>query len=176
MRPKLSRSQLIQASQRCYENAQDLEGEARILLAAHRFPRAYVLASFAFEELGKAHMYDRALTFAEDDPRWLDFHRTMRNDHKPKMRELWEAIYANAREIGYGFHWPHERIDVMVREQYQRRKDALYVDALNGDMRTPVEKFQEELVSEFVNFVSLAVRTNPPGRHAFEEMRLRSER
>ncbi len=45
--------QLRQLAQAAAQNATDLAADARLLLDAGRFPRAYALATLALEELGK---------------------------------------------------------------------------------------------------------------------------
>ena len=59
--------QLRQLAQAAAQNATDLAADARLLLGAGRFPRAYALATLALEELGKMELCHEVLAGRLDD-------------------------------------------------------------------------------------------------------------
>jgi hypothetical protein len=59
--------QLRQLKHAAEQNAEDLTADARVLLDAGRFPRAYALAVLALEELGKAQLCHDGL-YVEPNP------------------------------------------------------------------------------------------------------------
>jgi len=59
--------QLRQLAQAAAQNAVDLAADARLLLDAGRFPRAYALAALALEELGKMELSHQVLAGRLDD-------------------------------------------------------------------------------------------------------------
>ena len=59
--------QLRQLAQAAAQNATDLAADARLLLGAGRFSRAYALATLALEELGKMELCHEVLAGRLDD-------------------------------------------------------------------------------------------------------------
>jgi len=80
----LTNDQLHDLARAAGENALDLISDARLLLDADRFPRAYALAVLALEEVGKVELCGEVVA-GELDQR--DFRREWRH-HDPK---LWRA-------------------------------------------------------------------------------------
>src|SRR5260370_24294125 len=65
--PMPTAGQLRQLAQAAAQNAADLAADARLLLDAGRFPRAYALATLALEELGKMELCHEVLAGRLDD-------------------------------------------------------------------------------------------------------------
>lgn len=91
--PMPSAGQLRQLADAAERNAVDLAVDARLLLDASRFPRAYALAVLSLEELGKLNLCRAVLAGTLDEP---GFRRAWSNHMAKLERSHLEAIMSAA--------------------------------------------------------------------------------
>ncbi|OOF34092.1 AbiV family abortive infection protein [Salinivibrio costicola] len=89
-------NELNQLSEMAYQNACELLEESLILFNASRFPRAYVLAHLASEEIAKIPMIYGTRVRLKGDEKidWKHFNKRL-TGHQSKLRSLAQFDYIN---------------------------------------------------------------------------------
>jgi AbiV family abortive infection protein len=128
------------------QNARDLLDEAMLLFAHDRFPRAYVLAHLAGEELTKLPMIVRAACDAEDgvDVDWRKLRRRM-NDHQTKLRaqHTLDYLFTDIRP-GDSEVRDYEQALRQVPDQNAQKNASLYADIRDGVAVSPRDIIDRE--------------------------------
>ncbi|PFG56353.1 AbiV family abortive infection protein [Vibrio sp. ES.051] len=91
-----SDNELKQLSEMAYQNACELLEESLILFNASRFPRAYVLAHLASEEIAKIPMIygTRVRLKGKEKIGWKNFNKKL-TGHQSKLRSIAQFDYMN---------------------------------------------------------------------------------
>jgi AbiV family abortive infection protein len=99
----LSPEAIFNLERLCFENAEALIEEAKLLNNNGRYARAYALCVLSFEELGKIIMLGGALLY-KGAPEWRDFWRGFRH-HESKRKivatieaDMWQLTEDERRE------------------------------------------------------------------------------
>jgi len=167
-------------AQAAHDNARSLVDDARLLLEAKRYARAFALAELAAEELGKLILVaGTAIRVALDlEVDWRRFwHRFRHHPSKAWNAALIDRIMAVNAEA-----WIAGKVDAITADteglsEAQRqatimpltKNDALYVDHRRGRLTEPSKAVTEEQARTIVSGVerlltSLQARGFPPGR------------
>jgi AbiV family abortive infection protein len=163
-----------------WENAVGLLDDAKLLLDAGRFPRAFALAELAAEELGKVILVAAmAVRVAVGmPPNWSRFWgKFLHHPDKAWNASLIDRVMAvNAKA------WAEGDVDAIkadtkgveeARKQAEgmphAKNDALYVDYRGGQLRLPLEAISDDQARTIVSgmdqlIASLKARGFPPGR------------
>jgi len=133
-------SQLLDTYRACLGNAVDLLADAELLLERGSYPRAYVLAFTAIEEVVKSQLAADLFTGFIDRE---EFDRAFR-DHRRKIKQsLWATYWAH----GAFSELPADA----VLPSFPKRMDALYVD-IDDDLgpRQPSDSVSSHEARELV--------------------------
>jgi AbiV family abortive infection protein len=163
----LTPAQLSDLSAAALGNAVELLADARALLKARRWPRAYALAILAGEELGKALLCYPAKTLASNDidgwgKFWVNFKR-----HPPKLA-IWASEFLSItvdsmtnptnRDEMWNKLWPQSRYQ-LVKAGLDGKMSAIYVD-FNFDKNSvsiPGAMVDKSRATSMVNVVASVV-------------------
>jgi AbiV family abortive infection protein len=136
--PMPTSDQLRALRQAARQNAVDLAADARLLLDAGRFPRAYALAVLALEELGKGERCRDVLAGELDEKR---FRKEWRS-HVPKLVRI--------QVFSILFGKTMERIFADGDKDHMMKLHGLYVEAnptdASGPPMTPSDVTREQAV------------------------------
>ncbi|MBU2008362.1 MAG: AbiV family abortive infection protein [Chloroflexi bacterium] len=138
---RLSKEQIRVLLELCLQNAEELIGEADILLQAGKYARATGLCIIAMEELGKRTTLWRAIGFGEDETEWKAFWRRFRQ-HEVKISYILSEKYSVVMDP--------RRFEEFERQAAQAgvltsaRKYAFYVDVLRGKPHLPSASFTKK--------------------------------
>lgn len=132
----------------CFSNAEALVGDAELLLAHDRPPRALALAVLATEELGKGLAAMAVISTGGDPAMEAAYERSTR----------WHLAKLDAAGAWAVTTDPSQPIDETLTGRLQQSTDtaserkmaALYVDASDGALRTPASISREE-ATEYVS-------------------------
>lgn len=162
-KPPLSFAQLAQVARAALDNAGELLSDARLLLDAGRWPRAYALAVPSAEEFGKFYSRVVAGTYAPDDAKawkefWNDFTR-----HPPKFT-AWASEFVDSLDWGPvgsedDAEWKRawDSRGEVVKTGLAGKMAALYVDFEDGQVRVPDALFSEKTTRTTVAIVARVV-------------------
>ena len=143
---------VVNAGAECERNAASLTTESALRLQGHFPARACALAVAALEEHGKANMLLRMTT--EFDPAFLDSLRRRSHPTKQHEEKQVEALRSVARVHGLqGFAAIVGGIDAAVeasRDINVRREAALYVDADESAISSPLDTISPEVAAQYV--------------------------
>lgn len=109
-------------------NAHDLASDALVLLEAERYARAFALATFAIEEVGKACLVNERLLFRAERPFKRDRHETKITAAR-QMVALWESLGRGEINMDEWFSEAHE---YEAEDDFYSRMAGLYVDVDRG--------------------------------------------
>lgn len=158
---QLSSGQLAQLARATLDNAQSLLEDARLLLDAGRWARAYALTILAAEEYGKFESCVIAGSYESDDhDSWKRFWKDFR-DHKPKLT-TWAGTFVDfvftlptmAHEEWVGA-WNNR--SEMVLRGLRGKKAAFYVDYTDGEVTCPASEFTEDTATNTFGLVHFMV-------------------
>lgn len=149
----LSLTEIDNAIDALLDNASQLTEEAKVLLDAGRFARAFALAQLAREELSKSMMLQAAgaRLVTRVSVCWKKLKRRLRN-HTDKLR-LESCLHA-IQLYGAGHAAESEkllsRISAIANYQNDLKNAALYVGIKEGAMSTPSNLFDKSLASDSI--------------------------
>jgi AbiV family abortive infection protein len=139
----LSSTQLAQLARAALDNASGLLSDARVLLEAGRWPRAYALVILSAEEFGKFYSCVVAAAYEPDDvAAWASFWRDF-TSHRPKFT-AWTGQFVDLLDWGpvgsegdaeWKRAWDDRKHTVEVG--LNGKLASLYVDFKNGKVKYP---------------------------------------
>jgi AbiV family abortive infection protein len=159
----LSAPQRAQLARAALDNAAELLSDARVLLEAGRWPRAYALAVLSAEEFGKFHSCVVAGSYESDDAAaWAGFWRKF-TSHRPKLT-TWAGQLVDLLDWGpvgskgdaeWKRAWDDRKHTVDVG--LNGKLASLYVDFDNGKVNIPRDLLTEETARVTVDAVAAVV-------------------
>ena len=185
---RLSIEELHELRLTIFENAESLQHEAMLLLQHGYFARAYLLAHFCCEELGKIPIIVGAIgqMATGNAVDWKKANRRFRN-HSAKINSDDTHHYVFALEPDLLFNTDVEWLEKARQtapERYAMKNDSTYVDVRSGKVLTPMESVSREDADEMVKraFESLRAHwqseslTNPGFADFLERAQAESDR
>jgi AbiV family abortive infection protein len=151
---KLNIEQLHQLRLSIFDNAESLHKEAKLLYENEMFARAYLLAHFACEELGKIPIIVGAIgqLIQGEDVDWKKVGRRFRN-HKEKVISENHHHYVFGIEIDLindsDLNWLNEQ-NKKSHIKVENKNRSTYVDVLNGKTLLPHEQVTQEDAKEMI--------------------------
>lgn len=161
---KLSVRELHAARSAIFDNAEALQKEAKLLLDHGMHSRAYLLAHFCFEELGKIPIIVGVisrLTKGEE----VDWKKVAKRfySHEAKIGSQNGHYYAFGLEpdlIGDSdLNWLLSA-NKATGESFQKKNLATYVDIKSGDILTPQQEITESEAAKMVQFAFECLRAH----------------
>lgn len=151
MKP-LSINQIEEGCVKILENAEELIGDAELLLAKKRFARAYFLAHLACEELAKVPMLIGAavdiLSGRECD--WLELHRRL-HSHTEKIMGIIVVDYFTDKNIEKDPDVERLKEDIERTMDYKKLKEySLYTGLIDDCFQKPSELIDPDLATSLV--------------------------
>lgn len=147
-----------------FDNAEALHREADLLLKNGMYSRAYLLAHFCFEELGKIPIVVGVIgqLVKGEVVDWKKVKKRFSN-HEAKIASQNGHFYAFGLEIDL----IHDK-DVQwllnanktVPESYDKKNLSTYVDTRGGKILRPVEAITEDEATKLVNFAFECLRAH----------------
>jgi AbiV family abortive infection protein len=176
-KPPLTPGQLATFAQAALTNATELLSDAKVLLDAQRWPRAYALAVLAAEEYGKFHTCVHATRLDPDSAEdWSTFWKSLAW-HGAKF-DKWHAALVDVGHYGTLYEewleaWSTR--DTLNQIALGGKLAALYVDFTNGAAIEPRHSFAAEDARRMVALVDKVIRTiseldRPLDTAAFERL------
>ena len=176
-KPPLTPSQLATFAQAALTNATELLSDAKVLLDAQRWPRAYALAVLAAEEYGKFHTCVHATRLDPDSAEnWNAFWRSLAW-HGAKF-DKWHAALVDIGHYGALYEewleaWSTR--DILNQNALGGKLAALYVDFKDDVALEPRHAFTAEDARRMVTLVEKVIRTiselgGPLDTEAFERL------
>lgn len=160
-KPPLTPSQLATLARAALTNATDLLSDAKVLLDAQRWPRAYALAVLAAEEYGKFHTCLHATRLDPDSAEnWNAFWRSLAW-HGAKF-DKWHAALVDIGHYGTLYEewleaWSNR--ETLNQISLGGKLAALYVDFKDGVALQPRDAFTAENAEQMVALVDKVIRT-----------------
>jgi AbiV family abortive infection protein len=166
----LNMEQIAQGMDCCITNAEEFLSDAEILITSNSYPRAYVLAQFACEELGKVLILYAAATrlYSGLEVEWNKIFNQLK-DHSKKTHNfvmLGQILRAFA-EVNRSASRDKQIAQVAlqclasvakVTTIINRREAAIYVQLTNTHFVRPSEVINAEEATELTMFGRLLVR------------------
>ncbi|TZF81966.1 AbiV family abortive infection protein [Cognatilysobacter lacus] len=145
-------------------NAIELTDEAEILVAHQRWARAFLLAHFAIEEMGKIPMVVGIIgRIMKGEP--VDWRKTRRrlSDHKAKISSQNMHFYMFGLDIDLlrdsDLEWLKDA-DGRVGDSYQFKNAATYVDSRENSPSTPATAITQDMAEHLVAFAGRCVQSH----------------
>ncbi len=142
---------------KAHNNASDLLSEAEILYEKGKYARAYFLAYTGLEEISKSQMAaDVATRFIDEEVFWKHYSK-----HDSKLNGIqWAYIDANTPPYNKVWVGP-DRDDVegisASEPLWEKRQNSLYVDAMDGAIKSPKDEITEKDAREIMHILSTAL-------------------
>lgn len=147
-----------------FGNAEALHREADVLLKHEMFSRAYLLAHFCIEELGKIPIVIGVIAqLTKGEP--VDWKKVKKrfSNHEAKIESQNGHFYAFGLELDLvndeDIQWLLSA-NAAVPESYDRKNLATYVDARNGKILQPSTSITEEAATKLVQFAFECLRAH----------------
>lgn len=161
---KLTPLQLGELAGAALENSADLLGDATVLFALERYPRALSLAVLAAEEFGKHVMCISAVHLNDDDADgWRKFWRRF-TWHEPKLT-TWAGIHADfavggSTDAAADEDWKRlwDTISKRTSHGLESKLAGLYVDYAEGAVQRPTDEIDREDAERVLDAVHAVVR------------------
>ncbi|MEV5720839.1 AbiV family abortive infection protein [Amycolatopsis mediterranei] len=159
----LTGPQLAELTQAALDNSVQLLEDARVLINAERWPRAYALSVLAGEEFGKFYSCVVAFSYKhEDEPRWQKFWKDFTR-HEPKFTN-WAGQFVDSLDWSppgtdddgawlEAWNKRHELAAVGLKE----KMSALYVDFESNQTKTPSRSITADAAKSMFHTVSTVV-------------------
>jgi len=160
----LSIQQLQELRLAIFDNAEALHGEASLLLQNGMYSRAYLLAHFCFEELGKIPIVFQVAALLErgEQVEWKKVKKSFLN-HEDKIASQNGHFYAFGRGSDFdnddNLQWLINA-NRAVSESYMKKNLSTYVDARQGRMLRPASEIQKEDAEKLVSLASKCLRAH----------------
>lgn len=147
-----------------FDNAESLQKEAKLLLANGMHGRAYLLAHFCFEELGKIPIVVGIIgQLAKGEKVNWKKARKRFNSHEEKIESQNGHYYVFGLETDLirdsDLKWLVEA-NRTVRDSYQKKNLATYVDVQNGRTLIPKNEITKEDAEKMVMFAFECLRAH----------------
>lgn len=147
-----------------FNNAENLQKEAKLLLEHEMFSRAYLLAYFCFEELGKIPIIVGAIARIElgETVDWKKLKKRFYN-HTKKITSQNYHYYVFGLETDLqnnsDVEWL-EKAKISVSSSFEKKNLATYVDAKNKKFLLPSEQITKDECEELVKFAFECLRAH----------------
>ena len=151
----LNVDQLNQLRLSIFDNAESLHKEAKLLYENKMYARAYLLAHFTCEELGKIPIIVGAISklIQGEEVAWKKVSRRFRN-HKEKVISENHHHYVFGIEIDLlndsDVKWLEEQNEKSY-SKVENKNRSTYVDVVNGKVLLPHEQVSKENAKEIIN-------------------------
>ena len=146
-----------------YDNAESLHGEAMLLLQHGKYSRAYLLAHFCFEELGKLPILISVIA---------QLQREEAVDWKGVKRQLSSHVKKIAAQNGHLYAFGHTDLsgdarlewllqaNAAVPKSYDKKNLSTYVDVRNGNVVRPSKEINKEDAATLVKLAAECLRSH----------------
>ncbi len=147
-----------------FDNAEELHREADLLLKNCMYSRAYLLAHFCVEELGKIPIVVGVIGKVTEGEAvdWKKVKKRFTN-HEAKIASQNGHFYTFGLEIDLvtdqDIQWLLSA-NKAVPESYSKKNLSTYVDANNGKILRPSEAISEDEATRLVNFAFECLRAH----------------
>ncbi len=147
-----------------FDNAENLQKEAKLLLDHEMFSRAYLLAYFCFEELGKIPIIVGAIAKIElgETVDWKKLKKRFYNHTKKITSQNYhyyvfglETDLQNNSDVAW-----FEKAKNSVNNSFEKKNLATYVDAKNKNFLLPSEQITKDECEELVDFAFKCLRAH----------------
>jgi AbiV family abortive infection protein len=149
----LSIPQILSATSKILENAQELIEDAELLLENNRYPRAFVLAHLASEELIKYHAFFPVVLELARDHRvdWKTIDRLLR-DHQAKIRGtiLFDFVLEPPSDGVYQANKLSQRMRA-VQDTNDLKNYGLYASQIDHEYFKPSDLINDQAARECVS-------------------------
>ena len=155
-RPGLTTEQIGELAHKSLENSIALLDEAEGLASFEKYPRAFSLGVLAAEEFGKFLMCFGGMAHRpEDASYWTDFWSRF-YDHRPRYESAfgWVMLYLPKEEAEN--IWA--KFTQHVRADLDRKLAGLYVDVVDGAVRSPDEMIGPEEAFDSLQVFEVVIR------------------
>ena len=147
-----------------FDNASSLYKEAKLLFDNTFYSRAYLLAYFCAEELGKLPILIVVIgTLTEgEEVNWKEARKSFYN-HKAKIGMQNGHFYAFARDgdlpDGTKLDWLLEA-NSKIKEAYDKKNISTYVDVIDNKVSLPSDKVSAEDAKDMLTYASACLRAH----------------
>lgn len=158
---KLTVRKLHELSLAIFENAKALNKEAGVLHEHEMYSRAYLLAHFCVEELGKLPMIVGLIAKKKNDEE-VDWKKVNKRfcSHTQKIGSQNGHTYAFALDPDLcrdtDLNWLLDA-NKEIPETYRKKNASTYVDVENGDILSPLEVINESDSEKMLNYSSVCL-------------------
>lgn len=139
-----------------FDNAEALHREAKVLLQYGMHARAYLLAHFCFEELGKIPIIVGVIAKLQNGE-VVDWKKVQKRfySHEQKIASQNGHFYTFGLDVDLirdsDLHWLTEA-NARVANSFRRKNLATYIDVADGEMLRPTEQISRDDAHKLVQF------------------------
>lgn len=161
---KLTVKELHLLRLKIFDNAENLQKEAKLLFEHEMISRAYLLAHFCFEELGKIPIIVGAIAKIESGE-IVDWKKLRKRfySHTEKIASQNHHYYTFGIEPDLlndsDVKWL-EKAQSKVNQSFEKKNLATYVDARNGEFLLPSEQITQNECKELVELAFDCLRSH----------------
>ena len=152
----LSPAELDELRLRIFDNAESLYKESKLLFDAGFYPRAYLLAHFCIEELGKIPIIVGVVAKLRNGEvvEWDQVKKRWRS-HAKKVDSNTHHHYVFGKELDLlrntDVAWFEEHV-ARSSEYADRKNAATYVDVKNGKTELPITEITKDVAQRHIGF------------------------
>lgn len=161
---RLSIPQLHQLRLAIFDNAEALHREAKLLLDHEMYSRAYLLAHFCFEELGKIPLIVGAIGTLQKGEA-VDWKKVRKRflSHESKIASQNGHFYTFGIDVDLVRETDIEWLlnaNKAIPESYGKKNLSTYVDVTNGTVRRPDVEISQQDAAELIGLAFACLRAH----------------